>query len=67
LLAEPKQDEIKLVPSNEDQLFYVQEGQEAMGKALSILENSEGWKVEIKEVTSTNEAPSSYLSDLPLK
>ncbi|XP_072230089.1 steroidogenic acute regulatory protein, mitochondrial [Leuresthes tenuis] len=47
--SEPNQDEIKIVPANEDQLFYVQQGQEAMGKALGILENSEGWKVEIKE------------------
>lgn len=45
--AEPKP-----VPLKEDQLFYVQQGQEAMRKALSMLEDTEGWKVEIAEVRS---------------
>uniref|UniRef100_A0A665X7I3 START domain-containing protein 1 n=1 Tax=Echeneis naucrates TaxID=173247 RepID=A0A665X7I3_ECHNA len=35
--------------SAKDQLFYVQKGQEAMRKALSMLEDKEGWKVEIAE------------------
>ncbi|XP_061565345.1 steroidogenic acute regulatory protein, mitochondrial [Cololabis saira] len=37
------------VPAYEDQLFYVQQGQEAMKKALNMLEDRDGWKVEIKE------------------
>lgn len=49
--AEPKPEDIKPVPSKEDQLFYVQQGQEAMRKALSMLEDKQGWKVEITEVT----------------
>lgn len=40
------------VSLKEDQLFYVQQGQEAMKKALSLLEDKEGWKVEIAEVKS---------------
>ncbi|KAM3591372.1 uncharacterized protein V6R79_000917 [Siganus canaliculatus] len=32
-----------------EQLFYVQQGQEAMRKALSMLEDKEGWKVELTE------------------
>uniref|UniRef100_A0A3Q3AV33 START domain-containing protein 1 n=1 Tax=Kryptolebias marmoratus TaxID=37003 RepID=A0A3Q3AV33_KRYMA len=47
LLAEPKQENSK--SANEEQLFYIQHGQEAMRKALSMLEDREGWKVEIKE------------------
>lgn len=50
-LAEPKPEDIKPAPSKEDQLFYVQQGQEAMRKALSMLEDKEGWKLEIAEVT----------------
>ncbi|XP_076616463.1 steroidogenic acute regulatory protein, mitochondrial [Chaetodon auriga] len=45
---EPKPEDIKPA-SKEDQLFYVQQGQEAMRKALSMLEDKEGWKVEIAE------------------
>ncbi|XP_035525276.1 steroidogenic acute regulatory protein, mitochondrial [Morone saxatilis] len=47
--TEPKLEDIKPVPSTEDQLFYVQQGQEAMRNALSMLEDKEGWKVEIAE------------------
>ncbi|XP_045924896.1 steroidogenic acute regulatory protein, mitochondrial isoform X2 [Micropterus dolomieu] len=47
--SEPKPEDIKPVPSKEDQLFYVQQGQEAMRKALSMLEDKQGWKVEITE------------------
>uniref|UniRef100_H3BWB3 START domain-containing protein 1 n=1 Tax=Tetraodon nigroviridis TaxID=99883 RepID=H3BWB3_TETNG len=32
-----------------DQLFYVKKGQEALKKALRVLESKEGWKVEITE------------------
>uniref|UniRef100_A0A8C4NTX5 START domain-containing protein 1 n=1 Tax=Dicentrarchus labrax TaxID=13489 RepID=A0A8C4NTX5_DICLA len=46
---EPKLEDIKPVPSTEDQLFYVQQGQEAMTNALNMLEDKEGWKVEIAE------------------
>uniref|UniRef100_A0A665X7P2 START domain-containing protein 1 n=1 Tax=Echeneis naucrates TaxID=173247 RepID=A0A665X7P2_ECHNA len=45
---EPKAEDIKPL-SAKDQLFYVQKGQEAMRKALSMLEDKEGWKVEIAE------------------
>lgn len=41
-------------PLKEDQMFYVQQGQEALKKALSILTEKEGWKVEITEVQLTN-------------
>uniref|UniRef100_A0A3P9AUD8 START domain-containing protein 1 n=2 Tax=Haplochromini TaxID=319058 RepID=A0A3P9AUD8_9CICH len=44
--AKPK--DIKPVPAKEDQL-YVQHGQEAMRKALSVLEEKEGWKLEVAE------------------
>lgn len=50
--AEPKPEDVKPMPAKEDQLFYVQQGQEAMRKALSMLEDKEGWKVEIAEVTT---------------
>lgn len=33
-----------------DQLFYVKKGQEALRKAIKVLESKEGWKVEITEV-----------------
>ncbi|GAA6214372.1 steroidogenic acute regulatory protein, mitochondrial-like [Lates japonicus] len=46
---EPKPEDVKPVPVKEDQLFYIQQGQEAMRKALSMLEDKEGWKVEIAE------------------
>ncbi|KAK2820491.1 hypothetical protein Q5P01_023450 [Channa striata] len=36
-------------PVKEDLLLYVQHGREAMRKALSTLENQDGWKVEITE------------------
>lgn len=49
--AEAKPKDIKPVPAKEDQL-YVQHGQEAMRKALSVLEEKEGWKLEVAEVTS---------------
>ncbi|XP_074475177.1 steroidogenic acute regulatory protein, mitochondrial [Sebastes fasciatus] len=44
---EPEPEETKPVPSKEDQLFYVQQGQEAMRKALCMVEDTQGWKVEI--------------------
>ncbi|XP_071318047.1 steroidogenic acute regulatory protein, mitochondrial [Trachinotus anak] len=44
---EHKPENVNLVPVKEDQLFYVQQGQEAMRKALSMLEDKEGWKAEI--------------------
>ncbi|XP_040885107.1 steroidogenic acute regulatory protein [Toxotes jaculatrix] len=47
--AVPKKEDVKPLPVKEDQLFYVQQGQEAMRKALSMLEDKEGWKVEITE------------------
>lgn len=47
--SELKPEDIKPVPLKEDQLFYVQQGQEAMRKALSMLEDKQGWKVEITE------------------
>ncbi|XP_041671633.1 steroidogenic acute regulatory protein, mitochondrial [Cheilinus undulatus] len=34
---------------SEDELFYLQQGQEAMKKALSILDDKDGWRVEIAE------------------
>ncbi|XP_075949272.1 steroidogenic acute regulatory protein, mitochondrial [Anarhichas minor] len=46
---EPNLEDIKPVPSKEDQLLYVQQGQEAMRKALCMLEDTQGWKVEITE------------------
>uniref|UniRef100_A0A672I8Y3 START domain-containing protein 1 n=1 Tax=Salarias fasciatus TaxID=181472 RepID=A0A672I8Y3_SALFA len=46
--AEPKPKNIKSVPVKENHL-YVQQGQEAMRSALSILEDKEGWKVEITQ------------------
>lgn len=33
-----------------DQLVYVEQGQEALRKAIRILENMEGWTVELTEV-----------------
>nr|AGV29989.1 steroidogenic acute regulatory protein isoform 2 [Paralichthys olivaceus] len=36
-------------PAKDDQLFYVQQGRGAMRKALSMLEDKDGWKVEIRE------------------
>ncbi|XP_069547387.1 steroidogenic acute regulatory protein, mitochondrial [Brachyistius frenatus] len=48
---EPKTEDLKAGPAKENQLFYVQQGQEAMKKALSMLEDREGWK---KEITETN-------------
>ena len=50
--TEPKPADIKSVPAKEDELFYIQQGQEAMRKALNILEAKDGWKVEITQVTS---------------
>uniref|UniRef100_A0A3B5LBR8 START domain-containing protein 1 n=1 Tax=Xiphophorus couchianus TaxID=32473 RepID=A0A3B5LBR8_9TELE len=45
LLAEPKTE----VAVSEDQLFYIQHGKEALRKAVSMLEDREGWKLEIQE------------------
>lgn len=36
-----------------DQLLYVKQGQEALRKATRILENKDGWNVEITEVGQT--------------
>uniref|UniRef100_A0AAQ4RUQ1 START domain-containing protein 1 n=1 Tax=Gasterosteus aculeatus aculeatus TaxID=481459 RepID=A0AAQ4RUQ1_GASAC len=43
---EPKSEDINPAPMKEDQLLYVQKGQEAMRKALCMLEDTQGWKVE---------------------
>lgn len=40
------------VPATKDQLFFTEQGQKAMRNALSMLEDKEGWRVEIAEVTS---------------
>lgn len=45
-------EDINLVAEKDDRLLYVQQGREAMRKALSMLEDKDGWKVEITEVTS---------------
>uniref|UniRef100_A0A672YTU0 START domain-containing protein 1 n=1 Tax=Sphaeramia orbicularis TaxID=375764 RepID=A0A672YTU0_9TELE len=47
----PKQRDMKPSPTK-DQLFssYVQQGQDAMQKALDMLSKTEGWKTEITEV-----------------
>lgn len=50
--AETKPEDLKPDPVNQDQLFYVQQGQEAMRKALSMLEDKDGWKVEVTQVMS---------------
>ncbi|XP_070783261.1 steroidogenic acute regulatory protein [Enoplosus armatus] len=49
MYTETKPEDVNPVPLKEDQLFYVQQGQEAMRKALSMLEDKQGWKVEITE------------------
>ncbi|XP_008293107.1 steroidogenic acute regulatory protein, mitochondrial [Stegastes partitus] len=36
-------------PAKADELFYEQQGREAMSKALSMLEDKDGWKAEITE------------------
>ncbi|XP_030256706.1 steroidogenic acute regulatory protein, mitochondrial isoform X1 [Sparus aurata] len=46
---EAKREDLKPAPSKEDKLFFVQQGREAMRKALSMLEDEEGWKVEVTE------------------
>eukprot|EP00064_Thunnus_orientalis_P015895 superscaffoldBa00003041_g15956 len=46
---EPKPEDTKSVPAKEDQLFYIQQGQEGMRKALNILEEKDGWKIEITQ------------------
>ncbi|XP_068611042.1 steroidogenic acute regulatory protein, mitochondrial [Brachionichthys hirsutus] len=46
---ERKSEAAKPVPSKEEQLLYVHRGQEAMRTALSMLEDKDGWKVEITE------------------
>uniref|UniRef100_A0A672YTP4 START domain-containing protein 1 n=1 Tax=Sphaeramia orbicularis TaxID=375764 RepID=A0A672YTP4_9TELE len=48
--TEPKQRDMKPSPTK-DQLFssYVQQGQDAMQKALDMLSKTEGWKTEITE------------------
>nr|XP_020460944.1 steroidogenic acute regulatory protein, mitochondrial-like isoform X1 [Monopterus albus] len=46
---ETKPEDLKPKPVKEDQLFYVQQGQEAMRKALTMLEDKDGWKVENTE------------------
>ncbi|XP_015254982.1 steroidogenic acute regulatory protein, mitochondrial [Cyprinodon tularosa] len=44
-LAEPKTE----VAVSEDHLFYIQQGKDALRKAVNMLEDREGWRVEIKE------------------
>ncbi|XP_034564329.1 steroidogenic acute regulatory protein, mitochondrial [Notolabrus celidotus] len=46
---EPKHEDMKPVHATEDQLFFIEQGQEAMRKAVSMLEDKEGWRVEIAE------------------
>ncbi|AWP17831.1 putative steroidogenic acute regulatory protein mitochondrial-like [Scophthalmus maximus] len=45
---EPKREAVKPVPAKDHQ-FHVQQGQEAMRKALAMLQDKDGWKVEIAE------------------
>lgn len=40
--TEAKREDLKPAPSKEDKLFFVQQGREAMRKALSMLEDEEG-------------------------
>ncbi|KAM9426602.1 steroidogenic acute regulatory protein, mitochondrial [Pholidichthys leucotaenia] len=47
--ADAKLNYINPVPVKKDHLFYVQQGQEAMRKALCILEEKEGWTIETAE------------------
>ncbi|XP_047465389.1 steroidogenic acute regulatory protein, mitochondrial [Mugil cephalus] len=47
--AKPEPENIKPAQGKEDEMFYVQQGQEAMRKALSMLEDRDGWEVEITE------------------
>ncbi|XP_028286188.1 steroidogenic acute regulatory protein, mitochondrial [Parambassis ranga] len=42
-------EDINPVAEKDDRLLYVQQGREAMRKALSMLEDKDGWKVEITE------------------
>ncbi|KAM7381509.1 hypothetical protein PAMA_012381 [Pampus argenteus] len=42
---DPKRENAK----SEDQLYYIQQGQEAMREALSMLEEKDGWKVEVTQ------------------
>lgn len=44
-----------------DQLLYVKQGQEALRKATTILENKDGWNVEITEV-GQNDVKLSYFN-----
>uniref|UniRef100_A0A3B3C0H4 START domain-containing protein 1 n=1 Tax=Oryzias melastigma TaxID=30732 RepID=A0A3B3C0H4_ORYME len=44
---EVEQEDVK--PATGNQLYYEQHGREAMRKALSMLEDKEGWKVEMTE------------------
>ncbi|XP_028331149.1 steroidogenic acute regulatory protein, mitochondrial [Gouania willdenowi] len=44
---EPRPDETK--PVKENLLFYEQQGEEAMRRALNMLEDKDGWKVEVTE------------------
>ncbi|XP_056286229.1 steroidogenic acute regulatory protein, mitochondrial [Pseudoliparis swirei] len=46
---EPKPEDASPVPLKEDQLLYVQRGQDAMEKALCMLEDTQGWKFEMTE------------------
>ncbi|XP_042364399.1 steroidogenic acute regulatory protein, mitochondrial [Plectropomus leopardus] len=46
---DPVTEDIKPAPSKENQLFFVQKGQEAMREALCMLDDKQGWKVEITE------------------
>ncbi|CAK6956725.1 steroidogenic acute regulatory protein%2C mitochondrial [Scomber scombrus] len=46
---EPTPEDINSVPAKEDQLVYIKQGQEAMRKALNMLEEKDGWNVEITQ------------------
>ncbi|CAJ1080301.1 steroidogenic acute regulatory protein%2C mitochondrial [Xyrichtys novacula] len=46
---EPKHEDVKPMQCTEEQLFFTEQGQDAMRKALSMLEEKDGWRVEIAE------------------
>ncbi|XP_056153461.1 steroidogenic acute regulatory protein [Lampris incognitus] len=45
----PKREDARAVSLKEEELLYVQQGREAMRKALGILGDKDGWKTEIGE------------------
>uniref|UniRef100_A0A3P9IZG9 START domain-containing protein 1 n=1 Tax=Oryzias latipes TaxID=8090 RepID=A0A3P9IZG9_ORYLA len=46
---EVKQEDVQPAATSGNQLYYEQHGREAMRKALSMLEDKDGWKVEMTE------------------